>query len=249
MSKRNARRELGATWAVENDTPLTLEDSAADGYGSQRMDGPIDVPKRLALVAAEGGVLDLGNFRLTKIGLEVSGVVTEEQWDNVGQLIRRVDDSLQWLIADWLVYGERIWGHTYEMVAQATGYKPGTLYEYARVAKAIDFSIRIEKLTFAHHQLVASLPQIQQTYWLEQAEVHSWSISQMRTAMAGDLPSLSSNLAYDRLFSRENKPNISRIEKLYVKAGQGDNRARDNVLSQMAEFRRWIDDVERGLKE
>jgi hypothetical protein len=196
------------------------------------------------LIVAPDGAIQIGKFTVTAKGLISDESVLFEEWQQLGELLKRFEASIQWLIGDWMAYGERHWGQTYEAVAEATGYKIGTLYEYARVARGVDFSIRIEKLSFAHHQLVAGMSPEDQQQWLIYASENDLSVSQMRKAMDGNAPTLPSQHVYDRLFARENKPNISRIEKLYIRAGQGDQRASDNLLSQIEQIRRWLDEIE-----
>ena len=212
-------------------------------------DSLIDVEPGSALVVAEDGSIQVGQFTLTARGLVAGTDVSFDEWQQLGKVLQRFEASIQWLIGDWMAYGERIWGQTYEAVAAATGYSYQTLQDYAWVVRHVDFSIRIEKLSFSHHRLVAALPLEEQRRWLEYAAENNLSLSQMRTAMIGSPPPLSSGLAYDRLFSRESKPNISRIEKLFVKAGQGDRRAGDNLLSQIEQHRQWLDELERVIRD
>ncbi len=207
-------------------------------------DSMIEDEQPSALAVASDGTIQIGKFTLTAKGLVADDGVLFEEWQELGVVLQRFQASIQWLIGDWMAYGERRWGQTYEAVTEATGYKIGTLYEYARVARGVDFSIRIEKLSFAHHQLVAGLTPGDQRQWLVYASENDLSVSQMRKAMEGNTPALPAPRMYDRLFARENKPNISRIEKLYIRAGQGDRRATENLLSQIEQHRRWLDEIE-----
>jgi len=209
--------------------------------------GNLDAGAMRRALVSEGQMV-IGPFTLTPISLEISRQVNEQEWTELGKILLRLDTSLQWLVGDWLVYAEREWGKTYQQVAEQFDYRVETLWSYASVCRAVDSLIRNQGLSFSHHRLVAGLPIDDQRQWLEYAAINSLSLSQMRTAMAGDSPALSSNLAYDRLFSRDNKPNISRFEKLYVKAGQGDRRASDNLLSQIEQHRRWLDEIERLVR-
>jgi hypothetical protein len=54
------------------------------------------------------------------------------------------------------------------------------------VARAFpDLSIRIEKLSFKHHQMVAGKVPEEQVYWLKLALERGWSTAQLRRAIAG----------------------------------------------------------------
>lgn len=152
-----------------------------------------DLPNAGNALAVQGdGTIQLGNYTLTPIGLQIGNNATHEEWQQLGQILRRLDGSLQWLIGDWLVQGEMVWGESYEAIAQATGYDPKTLYQFKWVASNIQFSLRRENLTFGHHKLVVGLQPIQQQHWLIKADDAGWSISQLRAAMKpkADSPTL-----------------------------------------------------------
>ena len=140
------------------------------------------------LALDEQGNIPAGKFTLTPRGLIVTEGATFEEWLEVGGVLRRLDTSLQWLIGDWMNYGERVWGQTYQQVAALTGYTYQTLREYSYVARSVDLSIRIDKLSFAHHQIVASFEPDAQRQWLDYATAHSLSIAQMRNAVSGRPP-------------------------------------------------------------
>ena len=98
----------------------------------------------------------------------------------------------------------------------------------------------MENLTFAHHQLVASLEPDAQRQWLEFAAEHDLSISQMRAAIAGDPPALSDGKDPISKFQRAFLPFQQRIHRVLRAAGQGDRRKIANWLRQEA------DRIERG---
>lgn len=196
-----------------------------------------------SLVASDGKIR-AGNFTLMPVGLHMEQAATVDEWREVGGILRRLDASIQWLIGDWMAYGERVWGQTYEQVAAETGYSYQTLRDYSWVARNVGLSIRIDKLSFSHHRLVASLSPEQQQEWLDYAVMNNLSLSQMRQAIEGKPPALPSSHVYDTLFSSENKPKISRIERLFLKAGRGDRRAHNELLSQIELSRRWLDELE-----
>lgn len=156
------------------------------GNGSRRRGKPVPVEQPAnAVIPADDGTLQYLSFRLTPIGLQSSGENFED-WMQLGRLLRQIEGSLQWLIGDWVVKGEYVYNQTYDQIAVMTGYEMKTLYEYAYVARQIDFSIRMENLSFGHHQAVAALEPDQQQYWLEQASAGQWSISRLRKAMRPD---------------------------------------------------------------
>jgi len=214
-----------------------------------RSAGPPRRKRGNELAVAPDGTIQVGKFTLTVCGLIADEEVAFEEWEQLGKVLQRFEASIQWLIGDWMAYGERTWGQTYEQVGEVTGYNVKSLYQYAWVSRNVDFSIRIEKLSFGHHVLVAGLEPQQQQQWLEYADANDLSVSQLRQAMTQNPPALSQQEGLDALFSPEIKRRIKRLFGLGVKAGQGDQRAREKALSQIPELRQWLDEVERGLRE
>lgn len=152
-----------------------------------------------ALVQESDGTITMGNYTLTGVGLIASDAATYDQWSAVGEVLHKLNMSLQWLIGDWVDQGEFRWGVTYKAIAAQTGYEPKTLREYKYVCSRVHLSIRMDKLSFGHHQLVAKLPQDEQVQWLEWAVncTPIPSVSEMRKAMRGksDKPNLPERVA------------------------------------------------------
>lgn len=135
-----------------------------------------------ALVPAERGWL-YRQFELTSVGVQIDENTREEDWVDLGNALFKLESASQWLIGDWLNFGERKYKKTYKEIAKKTGYDENSLYQFVWVCRKFDFSIRIENLFFGHHQLVAGKPREEALYWLERAAVGKWTISQMRKEM------------------------------------------------------------------
>jgi hypothetical protein len=191
--------------------------------------------------SVEGGNIRVGNFLLTSTGLTINGQISHEEWQQMGEVLHRLDGAIQWLIGDWLVYGERVWGETYEQIAELTGISYQTLRDYAWVARNVDLSLRKDNLTFNHHKLVTSMEPATQRQWLEHAAEQGLSISQMKAAIEGKVPpTLSDGKDPVSKFERVFLPFQQRIDRILSKAGQGDRRKIANWLRQEA------DRIERG---
>jgi hypothetical protein len=107
-----------------------------------------------------------GAFKITPKGLEISEGAQEKDWREAGEFIFQVESGIQWLIGDWLAYGDEVkWGNTDEIAANL-GKEPQTLYNYTTVAKAIEFSRRRENVSFSHHGEVMGLTSEEQEYAL-----------------------------------------------------------------------------------
>ena len=177
--RKNRQAEDDAGDEPMNDVTLNLLQTITGGTTKTRSAAPLPVN---AIVPTEDGALGFRAFRLTRIGLQ-SGDASYEDWMALGDFLWQVEGSLQWLIGDWIVMGESVYGQTYEQIAAVTGYAIPTLYDYAYVAANVQFSVRTENLSFGHHKLIAALSPEDQRYWLEQAAAGGWSISALRKAL------------------------------------------------------------------
>lgn len=135
---------------------------------------------------APAGVQIAPGIRVTRLGLH-GAINNERQWEVVGRTLRGVESGLQWAIGDWLNIAEdhaHEWGTRYQLAAEMIGFDPATLRQYAYVARQVNLSVRTDKLTFTHHQLVAALEPDQQAAWLDMAEGEGWSVARMRAEMS-----------------------------------------------------------------
>jgi hypothetical protein len=73
-----------------------------------------------------------------------------------------------------------------EQAAEATGWKPETIDQYARVARQIPASRRDPDLSYAHHREVADRPPAEQTLWLARAKNENMSTDRLRYALKAD---------------------------------------------------------------
>lgn len=123
-----------------------------------------------------------GPFTATPTGLIVTAPVPYKVWEAYGGALRRVESSLQWVIGDWLVYGEDTYGEKY---AQATSLWPGATIErlkrYAFVSQCVLPCLRKQALSWSHHVEVASLPSDKQELWLGRAEKENWTVRELRS--------------------------------------------------------------------
>lgn len=123
----------------------------------------------------------VASFRLTQNGLVPLGSPTFAQWLACGRFIKNAEQSVQFWVGDWLLYGERVFGKTdYEQAALQTGLANQTLRIYKHVASALPLSLRRNKLSFHHHKEVASLPPETQGLLLRQAEEAGWPLFKLR---------------------------------------------------------------------
>jgi len=164
--------------ALDDDGAQPVAVSAATVFGGGAM-----LPRRDVIKREADGTLTYKRTTMTAVGLVMPDDMTEDELVEIGTLLRGMENSIQWLLGDWLNRAERMWGRIYDDV---DGYTYGTLRTYASVARSVQLSIRIDKLSFAHHQLVAALSPDDQRGWLAYALENNLSVAQMRKAMKGD---------------------------------------------------------------
>jgi hypothetical protein len=101
---------------------------------------------------------------------------------------RAEGEQIPFEVGDWLVQGEdegfiTVVSKDYDSMEQLTTYKRATLQKFAYVARHVPACIRVCKLTWAHHQLVAPLERSQQQVMLKWAAENKQSVSATRKAI------------------------------------------------------------------
>jgi hypothetical protein len=104
-------------------------------------------------------------------------------WLTKGERLAKDIGGYQWLIADWMLSGEsqfngRGMGDVYDLAEKATGFKRKTLQEWVYVARHV--SMRMEGLSFNHHQIVVALLPDAQKQCLERAVAEKLAVSELR---------------------------------------------------------------------
>lgn len=102
------------------------------------------------------------------------------EWASAGRRIGAVGRSVQWLLGDWITYGNERFGERYARASRITGYDSQTLMNMVYVASHFAISRRRENLSWSHHEALAALELDEQDEWLDQAEEHRWSVSDLR---------------------------------------------------------------------
>lgn len=121
------------------------------------------------LVGSSSNTIAKCGISLTKNSLQFARELTYEEWENVGDELFRVDQAWQWWVGDWINYGEKKYGQTYEQALALTDKSYGTVRNAATVAGEFALSRRRD-ISFSHHQAVQGLEADQQDTILDQAE-------------------------------------------------------------------------------
>jgi hypothetical protein len=197
----------------------------------------IQVP---GLVIADDGTIPAHGFQITRKGLMRYPEATREHWEQVGTALLMMRDALQWLIGDWLLFGHRVYGVTYEQAGAMLGRDIGTLYNWVSVCQSVDFSRRREKLSFSHHVEVAKLTAEQQTYWLEQAELGGWAVARLRRSIRA---------AMEQPILEKRGGGIGDDLRWLLRHGKWvqDDRRRNAIRERIGRLRAWLDELEGTL--
>lgn len=258
-SAYNNTLELGSDFLSElqDDDKNKLE---AENEQLQEANRELAERLQTALVPVDKGRYAFGDLEFTNSGVEVPRDLNYDDSITIIQQMRQFQDAIQWVIGDIASHCERRWGKTYREIAQATGYEEQTIRLYVYVATNVELTTRINTLTFSHHRMVASLrneegePQIEyQRHWLERAAKDGWSAKQLESNIK-QARSLSDHTGQyvtsdSWLFAKGRIPRVTaRMQTLWSKARNGDQKARDQFLEMLEDHQTWIDAARESLE-
>lgn len=115
---------------------------------------------------------------ISPTGLRITSELTFEEWSELAVSIGNAARSIGFIIGDWLVYGQGLFGTdgfpekrvdpaSYQLAVAATGLDHSTLQNYAYVSRNVPYSLRSERLSWEHHRLMAKLPEAELKEWID----------------------------------------------------------------------------------
>ena len=115
---------------------------------------------------------------ISPTGLRITSELTFEEWSELAVSIGNAARSIGFIIGDWLVYGQGLFGTdgfpekradpaSYQLAVAATGLDQSTLHNYAYVSRNVPYSLRSERLSWEHHRLMAKLPEAELKEWID----------------------------------------------------------------------------------
>lgn len=148
---------------------------------------PATAPRRNAIVPQPDGSMMYKGIKITAVGLMLPDDLDGETLFGFAKVASGLQTSMQWVIGDLMNSIDRVRGE-YDQYAALFNVERKTLVDWAYVCRSVDMSIRIDALTFGHHQLVAAdkYDRNQKYEWLAWAAQEGASIADMRKAMKGD---------------------------------------------------------------
>jgi hypothetical protein len=120
---------------------------------------------------------------MRRVAWAPNGALDVREWAEVGRRIGSVGRNIQWLIGDWIAYGNQKFGERYARASKISGYDPQTLMNMVYVATRFAVSRRRENLSWSHHETLAALDPMEQDRWLDQAALHRWSVADLRAML------------------------------------------------------------------
>ena len=190
-NKRGAKRTMGN----KTEASMTMSEFAAAGFGD--LEGLMNKggeQQTATITQTADGRFIVGKFVLSPVGLELADQdVTAHEWLEFGSWLSKFQDSIQWILGDWVnVANDQSsnWGERYEDLVQQTDYSYSSLTKFAHYSRRFPFFRRRKNLTYSHHIVVVDLPESEQDEWLDHAETQGLSVRALREQMHGkNLPS------------------------------------------------------------
>lgn len=127
-------------------------------------------------------------FSFTPTGLKIDQGATIKEWEECGKFLKTCEGAVQFWIGDWLNFGEQTYGNMYSEALDKTDYSYNSLKNCKWVASKVQLSVRTDNLSFQHHEVIASIPHIEQEKWLTRATENKWTAKELRSQLRQTLP-------------------------------------------------------------
>ena len=106
-------------------------------------------------------ILATGPYKATFTGIKMIRKSTPKEWENYGEILRRVDEAKQWAIGDWLVDGKQHYGDgLYDKASSILGIDKRTIEDFKYVSDRFKITDRSVNLSWTHHRQVLSLKKV-----------------------------------------------------------------------------------------
>lgn len=117
-------------------------------------------------------------------GLRISPGLPREDWRAGFRELMSLEDGINFFIGDMLLHSERHYGDKYTWALQECMLKEQTLTNIVSVCRRIPPERRLGgKVSFSHHEAVASLKPEDQDKWLREAQEKGLTVTDLRTAL------------------------------------------------------------------
>lgn len=127
--------------------------------------------------------IEIPKCTLSRQGAIFNEKLSLSEWLHVGRTLNTIGSCYKFLLGDWLAYGEKEHGKTYEQACIETGLDYTTLAHYKQVCGSIEYCRRRQNLSFSHHREVVDLTASEQDNWLQLADAGGWSVMTLRAKL------------------------------------------------------------------
>lgn len=126
-------------------------------------------PDPNALIPLGDGNFAYKRFEMSPTVMLLPEDASGEEWEEVGDLLKSLDNAVSWWVGDWALFAMHHWNWTAARVAEAFDYAPSTIEVYASVCGSISGFIRNKAVFFSHSVWIAKLQEPMQKAWLDYA--------------------------------------------------------------------------------
>lgn len=129
-------------------------------------------------------------FEITPTGLVIKGKPSLDTCGELFGFFKVMHSSLQFAVGDAIVRVEGMFGEEASQLIDSGDWSEETVRNYRWVAAKIPMSVRSARLSFGHHQAVASFDSHEtQRLWIDRAVENSWTVADLRKAIKlADVP-------------------------------------------------------------
>jgi hypothetical protein len=92
-------------------------------------------------------------FKPTRVGLEIKGKPEIEEWLKYGERLRFIETSIQWIIGDYLRFGEFAYGEKYSQALDESQVNSWKVYQW--VASRVPPEVRNPDLPWSYYRDIA----------------------------------------------------------------------------------------------
>lgn len=138
---------------------------------------------------ANPNAIAIPGCRLSPCGLRLDEGLSKEETELVGKTLNTISQCGLWWWGDYLCQVDRRHGEKYTESVLKSGYSYSSLAQAKWVCHHLDFSKRLEKLTFSHHMEALGEcdgDALKALEWLTKARDGEWTVAQLRAAIRLD---------------------------------------------------------------
>jgi hypothetical protein len=113
--------------------------------------------------------------QLSPVGMTLPDSIDEDQWNEIGDQVMRLETASNWILGDWWAHGQHLYGERKKWVAeqkakrsQVKSFK--TLHHYGTVCRAFESARRRALVSFEMHRELLGLSEAKQDKFLDLIE-------------------------------------------------------------------------------